>query len=331
MPTLLAAITELERDACGEEAGAACLWVFRQTSNDVLARSADWLIARPFKILLILLLAVVASKLLNRVIRRFIAGVEKASVSARRDIGGPVEISAVLSPGALGERSKLRAQTLAAVLRSLGRIVIFTVAGLTILGELEINLGPLLAGAGIVGVAVGFGAQTLVRDFLSGIFMLVEDQFGVGDFIDAGPAVGQVEGVSLRTTRLRDVEGTLWHIPNGEILRVANFSQEWARALLDVQVAHGTDLSRAQEVIKETADGMWRDPAWDGVIIDEPEVWGIQQLSVTGITIRVVLKTKPSDQWRVVRALRAALMRSFAEAGITVPTMQAVLAPPAEG
>jgi small conductance mechanosensitive channel len=326
---ILASISPAEASACGAKASAACLFVYRRTQNDVLARSADWLLTRPPKILLIVVLAYVASRVLSSAIRRFVEGVERSSV--KRGLGQPGDAASLLATGPLGDRAHQRAETLAAVLRSLGRAVIWTVAGLTVLGEFDINLGPLLAGAGIVGVAVGFGAQTLVRDFLSGVFMLIEDQFGVGDVIDAGEASGVVEGVSLRTTRLRDVEGTVWHIPNGEIKRVGNKSQEWSRAVLDIQVAHGTDLRRAEEVIKEVADRVWRDERWSASVIEEPEVWGVQGMGATGITIRLVVKTRPGDQDRVLRALRSAISDAFREAGIQVPVVQTMHTPPEGG
>jgi small conductance mechanosensitive channel len=331
MPVLVPflAATAAEADACGDRAGAACLFVYRQTHNDVLARSADWLIARPLKILLILVLAAVASRVLSGAIRRFVDGVERSSV--KRGLGEPGDTASLLSTGALGDRAHQRAETLAAVLRSLGRVVIWTVAGLTILGEFDINLGPLLAGAGIVGVAVGFGAQTLVRDFLSGVFMLIEDQFGVGDSIDAGEASGVVEGVSLRTTRLRDVQGTVWHIPNGEIKRIGNKSQEWSRAVLDISVAHGTDVSQAQLVIKDVADQVWRDERWASSILEEPEVWGVQGMGVTGITIRLVVKTRPGNQDSVLRALRQEITAAFQAAGIQVPVVSPLATPPEGG
>ena len=299
---VLALMTSAEVDGCGNNSSAACLFVYRQTHNDVLARAADWLIARPLKIALIVVLAMIANRLMQRVIRQFVHGVERASV--RRGVGQPAETASVMATGPLGDRAHQRAETLAAVLRSFGRMVVFVVAGLTILGEFDINLGPLLAGAGIVGVALGFGAQTLVRDFLAGMFMLIEDQFGVGDVIDLGPASGTVEGLSLRTTRIRDVEGTVWHVPNGEVKRVANKSQDWSRAVLDVQVAHDTEVARAEAVIKQAADAVWHDERWQARIIEEPEVWGVEGFGSSGITIRLVVKTRPSDQFKVLRALR---------------------------
>jgi small conductance mechanosensitive channel len=183
----------------------------------------------------------------------------------------------------------------------------------------------LLAGAGVVGVALGFGAQNLVRDFLSGIFMLIEDQYGVGDVIDAGPATGKVEGVSLRTTRIRDVEGNVWHIPNGVIQRVANKSQEWSRALLDIQVAYDADTGRAADVIKRVADETWRDPVWSAEMLEEPEVWGVESLDVNGVSIRLVAKTKPLSQWKVERELRARIKQALEAEGIEIPLPQAVV------
>jgi small conductance mechanosensitive channel len=197
-----------------------------------------------------------------------------------------------------------------------------------VLGELGLNLGPLIAGAGIAGVALGFGAQTLVRDFLAGIFMLVEDQFGVGDVVDVGGVSGVVEGVSLRVTRLRDVEGVVWHVPNGEIKRVGNKSQDWSRAVLDVQVVHGTDLGRAQEVLRSVAAGMRDDDRWSSIILEEPEVWGVESVGSVGITLRLVLKTRPADQWDVQRDLRRRINDAFIDAGIQVPVVQQVLLPP---
>ena len=167
-----------------------------------------------------------------------------------------------------------------------------------ILGELGVNLGPLIAGAGIAGVALGFGAQSLVKDFLSGIFMLVEDQYGVGDVIDVGEATGTVEAVTLRTTRIRDVEGTVWHVPNGEIDRVGNKSQQWARALLDVEVAYGTDIDEAQRVIKSVADGVAQDPEWSRPHPRGARGVGRRGAGADGIAIRLVVKTRPASSSR---------------------------------
>ncbi len=208
------------------------------------------------------------------------------------------------------------------MLRSFASFVILGIAVVLVLGELGINLAPIVASAGVVGVALGFGAQNLVRDFLSGLFMLLEDQYGVGDVIDAGPATGVVEGVSLRTTRLRDVEGNVWHIPNGTIARVANKSQEWSRALLDVEVAYGTDVEHATGVIKRVADEAWREAELSSEILEEPEVWGVERFDANGMAVRLVVKTRPLSQWTVARELRAGIKRAFEADGIEIPVPQ---------
>jgi small conductance mechanosensitive channel len=230
--------------------------------------------------------------------------------------------AALLNTGPVNMRSGQRARTIGAVLRSVTAVAVWTLAGLMVLAEFDVNLGPLIAGAGIAGVALGFGAQSLVKDFLSGIFMLMEDQFGVGDVIDCGEAAGVVEGVSLRTTRLRDVEGTVWHVPNGEIRRVGNKSQEWSRALLDIEVAYDTDLVLAKQVIKEVADELWRDEDFRVSIIEEPEVWGVERFGPDGVTVRLVIRTRPADQWMVLRELRQRLKAALDAHGIEIPFPQ---------
>jgi small conductance mechanosensitive channel len=217
-------------------------------------------------------------------------------------------------------RAEQRIEALASVLRSVASFTIMAVAAVMILGELGVELGPLIAGAGIIGVALGFGSQSLVRDFLSGIFILVEDQFGIGDIVNLdGTTSGVVEAVSLRTTRLRAVDGTVWHVPNGEIRRVGNMSQHWSRALLDIEVAYATDLSRAQDVIRDVAHAVWDE---DGHVLEEPEVWGVEELGAHGVVIRLVVKTTPSEQYRVSRALRERLKVAFDEEGIEIPFPQ---------
>jgi moderate conductance mechanosensitive channel len=299
---VLASISTEELEVCGDGAGAACLWVFRQTGRDVLARAADWLVAKPFKIVLILLLGYVLNRLAQRLVSRFVLRV--------------ADESSLLATGPLGERARQRTETLGVVMRSMLKAVLGIIVALLILGEIGIQLGPLLAGAGIVGVAIGFGSQTLVRDFLSGMFMLIEDQFGVGDIIDVGEATGTVEGVSLRTTRLRAVDGTVWHVPNGEIRRVGNKSQDWSRALLDVEVAYDSDIGVVSDIIKRIGDEVRGDPVFGASILDEPEVWGVEYVGNGRVQIRTVVRTRPSDQWRVMREMRQRIKQAFDEAGV---------------
>src|ERR671934_2113681 len=227
---------------------------------------------------------------------------------------------ALLETGQMSLRAEQRIEALASVLRSVLSFTIMAVAAVMILGELGVELGPLIAGAGIIGVALGFGSQSLVRDFLSGVFILVEDQYGVGDTVDLGEATGVVEVVSLRTTRLRSVDGTVWHVPNGTIARVGNKSQHWSRALLDVQVAYGTDLAHAREVIKRVADEVHEERS--GWVLEEPELWGVEELGPHGITVRLVIKTQPSKQWDVSRLVRERLKAAFDAEGIEIPFPQ---------
>lgn len=310
--------------ACGDvDRSYVCEKVFEWTDNEALAKAAEWLIGRGFRILVIVVIAWVVSRILGRMIERFAASIATSPTDER--------LAALRRRGpsflAIEETERLRATaragTIGLVLRSVTVVGVWTIAGLLVLGQLDLNIAPLIAGAGVGGVALGFGAQSLVRDFLSGLFMLIEDQFGVGDIIDVGDATGTVEKVSLRTTTLRDVYGTVWHIPNGEILRVGNFSQLWSRALIDVEVAYDTDLELAEGVIQRVADELWQDSGWgDTEVMDRPEVWGVQSLGASSVAIRLVVKTEPSEQWKVERELRKRLKVALDEAGIEIPFPQ---------
>ncbi len=283
-------------------------------------------VATAAHVLLVVLLAFVVRYVLFRLIDRVIheAVTSTVPVGIRplrgRDDGAVVEATPLLT-----ERRRQRTETIGSVLRSVTSVIVFTVGSAMVLGELGLQLGPIIASAGIIGVALGFGAQNLVKDFLNGIFMILEDQYGVGDAIDAGEASGIVEAVGLRTTRLRSVDGTVWHIRNGEILRIGNMSQGWSRALLDVSVAYDTDTDRAAAVIKQTADSVWKDDELGKVVLEEPEVWGVENLGADGIAIRLVVKTAPLEQWVVARELRRRIKTAFAEAGIEIPFPQRTL------
>ena len=180
-------------------------------------------------------------------------------------------------------------------------------------------VGAVLGTAGVLGVALGFGAQNLVRDVLAGWFILVEDRYGVGDTIDAGaPAVGTVERVTLRSTRLRDINGTVWHVANGEILRVGNKSQSWSRAVVDVAVTPDADLERAREILGEVGERMLLDEAWSGLVTSSPNVLGVQRIDPLGITLRVVIDTAPGEQFPVEREYRLRVLQAFDAAGISL-------------
>jgi small-conductance mechanosensitive channel len=271
-------------------------------------------------IALIVVVALIVNRLLRRAVKRMLRTLQNGGLQERLGAVRRATPDALLETGQMSLRAEQRIEALASVLRSVMSFTIMAVAAVMILGELGVELGPLIAGAGIIGVAIGFGSQALVRDFLSGIFILVEDQFGIGDIVNLdGTTSGVVEAVSLRTTRLRAVDGTVWHVPNGEIRRVGNMSQHWSRALLDIEVAYATDLARAKGVIREVAHAVWEE---DKHVLEEPEVWGVEELGANGVVIRLVVKTTPSEQYRVSRALRERLKVAFDAEGIEIPFPQ---------
>lgn len=225
------------------------------------------------------------------------------------------------------ERQQQRAETIASVLKSVASIVIFGIAFLTILGEIGINLGPILASAGVLGLAIGFGAQSLVQDFLSGLFMMTEDQYGVGDVIDVGDAIGTVESVTLRITKIRDLNGGLWYVRNGEIMRVCNMNQDWANAVVEVPLDYSVSIAEATDVIQRSIDEFADDPQVAPRILERPDISGVVGIGNGAVTVRVLVSTKPGEQWSLGRELRAYLKRSFDQEDIKVA--QPVL--PSEG
>lgn len=245
-----------------------------------------------------------------------LAGVRAVDGASQPAINGA---AAKAEAALVDERRKQRVRALGAILRSAASVTIFSIAGFVVLGDLGINLAPLLASAGVVGVAIGFGAQNLVRDYLSGIFMLVEDQYGVGDVITVGTATGTVENVTLRITRLRDVNGIVWHIRNGAIETLGNESQGWARAVIDFPVPFEADLVKIRAVLQETGDAMWHEPTWRAVMLEAPEVWGAQKITKDEVTMRIVVKTAPLRQWEVEREMRARVKKALHDAGIMPP------------
>ena len=286
--------------------------VFDVDAESLTAGVLGTIIEPLLQVLLILVIAFVVVRISKRGIRRLVG---------RSRINRPGLDFGDLTPPST--RKAQRVDALGAVGQSAVGVIVWVIALLTILGStFGINISPLLAGAGVLGLAVGFGAQHLVNDIISGVFMLLEDQYGVGDVIDVGEAIGVVEGIGLRSTRVRDVTGTLWHVPNGEIRRVGNMSQEWSRALLDIGVAYGTDLDQAAEVIKGVADDMYTEETYSGLFLSEPEIWGIESLSADSVDIRLVIKTKPGEQWAILRELRRRIKLALDQAHIEIPFPQ---------
>jgi len=267
------------------------------------------LVDRPLKVAIVIAVAFVANWLVHRAISRFVRRVQ--GEPAREALTQLVEGQTPTDTQPLRVRRAQRAETVAALLRSMASIVIWVMAFLTALSQLSIELAPLIAGASIAGVALSFGAQNLVRDFLAGIFVMLEDQYGVGDLIEVEAATGRVEAVSLRSTQLRDIHGTLWHVPNGEIKKVGNFSQGWSQAVLDVEVAEDADLEQTKRTIEEAASMLLDDPNLGPRIQDEPQVWGIERIGDGAVALRLVVRTTPRARWRVERELRARVKDAF--------------------
>ncbi len=304
-------------EACGVDPGVACRNVYEWTENENLADLAEWMVDKPLRIACILLVAWISTRIARRVIRH---SARRLVASTQDGALGRVSQTAVVGAAIPGPaRAHARMEALQNVLGSVVSTIIWVIAALVALGELGINLAPLIAGAGIAGVALGFGAQQMVRDYLSGVFIVSEDQFGPGDNIVLQEVSGTVESVSLRATKLRDVDGVLWTVANGEILQVGNASKGWSRSKLDVAVAYGSDLRQAMDVIQAAADELRDDEGWRHEFLDPPEMWGVQQLAADGVTIRLVVKVRPGRQYAVTRELQLRIKEALEASGIDTP------------
>jgi small conductance mechanosensitive channel len=314
--------------AAGEQ---ICSAAWDLTGNEDVSRIADLVIGKPLAIAglvaLGLVLRFVFHRLVDRVVTQAEEGVlpDRMSRFSRRRRHATAEQASVARDLAMATRRVQRAKTMGDLLKSVITGVLVAMFGTMILSELGVNIAPIIASAGVLGIALGFGAQSLVKDFLSGIFLIFEDQFGVGDVVDVGEAAGTVEAVSLRVTRLRDLDGTVWYVPNGEILRVGNKSQNWSRAVVDVGVGYDEDLNRVKRVLSEVAHAMWEDDEFRDVIIEEPEVTGVEALAADSVTLRVLIKTAPLEQWAVARELRQRIKARFDHEGIEIPFTQRVV------
>ncbi|MEV4600746.1 mechanosensitive ion channel family protein [Amycolatopsis sp. NPDC049253] len=316
--------------ACISDPGTWCSQVFSITHNEWLAGSADWLVTKPLRIILILVLAFVVRYLTRRVINR-VTTLPRGGSGKLPALLRPLRERApdVLGP-AVVERRRQRAATIGSVLKSMATFLIYGLAFILVLGELGLDLAPIIASAGIVGVALGFGAQNLVRDFLSGIFMMIEDQYGVGDVVDIGPATGTVEAVGLRITTLRDLGGTVWYVRNGEVLRVGNSSQGFAVAVVDVPLGYSADVDLATTVLMEAATKASESEALAANVMEPPEMLGVEKVTPEGIQLRLTVKVRPGKQWAVQRALRAHLLAALEEAGFEPPLGRYLSAPGAD-
>jgi moderate conductance mechanosensitive channel len=301
---------------CGGDEGLSSNWlcelVLERTGNELLARASGFGTTL-FRVVLILVTAFVISRLLRRLVTRFANRME-GRIDARL---GRMEDSQKFRI-----RRYQRLQAIAGVMRGALAVAVWLTAFMMVIAVLGFPLQPILAGAGLAGIVIGFGAQQLVRDILAGIAMLIEDQYGVGDWIEVEEKIGLVERVGLRSSSFRDVDGVLHHVLNGYIQRVGNLSQEWARATFDVPVSLDADLLAAKQVIYDVANELAADPVWGPDIISAPEIWGVQEFGPEGIKIRLVLPTKPMVNFDVTRQLRERMKLAFDAHGIRMPAQQ---------
>jgi moderate conductance mechanosensitive channel len=286
--------------ACGKTPGIACRLVWDLSHNSRATDITDVYLAGPIRLVLRVALVLIIALLLRAAAGRLIRRITSRAASSQD--------RAERSQGAVAGRRSQRATAMASLLGNAASVTIFAIAGLIILGDIGLNLAPVLASAGVLGIAIGFGAQNLVQDFLAGIFILLEDQYGVGDVIDVNTLSGTVEAVSLRVTRIRDVNGVAWTIRNGSITQAGNETHGWARAVVDLPLPYGVPVSAARSALRRAAEGMAREPRWRAEFLSTPEVWGVQTVSKDAVLIRVVARTAPQARPRVTRELSERLM-----------------------
>ena len=281
-------------------------------------RLVTWLIGDGLRVLLTIVLALLVRWLAHRAIDRVVAVMTSRSRS-EESVGGRAGRVLAQATGLAHARHVQRVTTLGSLLRSIVTFVVALIATLTVMALVGLPLGPLLASAGVGGVALGFGAQSLVKDFLSGVFMIFEDQYGVGDVVDTGEAVGTVEEVGLRVTRLRDANGVVWYIRNGEIVRIGNKSQGWSTATVDSPVAYDENAERVIGIIRGVARTFDADPEWQESLLEEPNVVGVESISGQTMTIRTVAKCAPNQNFAVQRELRERIKAALDAAGVKAP------------
>ena len=334
MPSTLSAFvraaTELDPeliDACGEKPSWFCEATWNVSNNRMLSRAADWIVTRPLLAVAVLLVAWLANRYVRKAVTAFVTRLSTSRQLANEALQR-MGVERPASARFIDPREQARAGTLASVSRACVSWFVWTVALLVVLGVFKINLGPLLAGAGIAGIAVGFGAQTLVKDCISGFFMLLEDQCGVGDEVDLGEAVGTVESITLRMTSVRGVDGTLWNVPNGGIQRVGNKTRNWSQGLVDISIWHEADLDDALVAVEEgiaTASAL---PAVAEVLLQPPAVLGVERIDTSGTVIRITVRTQPGKQWAAMRDIRQAVRNALTAHRVPLHAPVPTAAPP---
>ena len=310
--------------ACGDDPSWVCESVFDLTGgNRLVASTVDVLVVVALIAFVAWLLSLLARRYLSRAVAKVVAPDRSAPARHLAKLGNVGDLAnTIVADEGPDPRREARLHSITAVVGSTATILIWSVAIIMMLGEVGVELAPLIAGAGIAGVALGFGAQSLVQDCIAGLFMLLEDQYGIGDVVDLDEAMGTVEKISLRTTVLRGIDGTVWHVPNGEVQRVGNKSQLWSVALVDVDVAYDADLAAARAAIVARAGEVCARDEWAGSVIEEPTLLGVEALGADGITIRLTVKTEPGTQWALQRALREEIKSALDDAGVEIPFPQ---------
>ena len=300
----------------GEDAppDVLCEFLLDLTGNELIARAAG-VVEVVLRIVAIIVLAVALAALARRAINRSSKNMERR-IEARLTRG---EERGTLDRQRFRLRRFQRLAAITGVVRGAVQVLIWFVAVLSVISVFGISLQPVLAGAGLFGVLIGFGAQQLVRDVLAGIAMLIEDQYGVGDWIEVDGRIGQVERVGLRATSFRDLDGIQWHVLNGYIQRVGNLSQEWGRMTFDIPVALDTDVPAAKALIARVATELTEDPVWSKDVIGPHEIWGVQDFGPEGLKIRCVIPTRPMANWDIKRQMRERINHAFNQAGIRQP------------
>ncbi|MCH8130435.1 MAG: mechanosensitive ion channel family protein [Acidobacteria bacterium] len=294
-----------------ENLGLLCEWLFEATGNERLSEILAWLIGTPVKVLIIVAAALVINKWLKSRITKYAT-----------KIGTVTQDHDQLISDRSSDRSQERAATLSSLMRSTTTVIVFGIAAIMILETIGFGVVTLIAGAGVAGLAIAFGAQSVVEDVLKGIFMIIEDQFGVGDRIDVGQVEGYVERVTLRTTVLRAPDGRVWHIPNSEIHRVANETQNWSRAVIDIGVSYSADLRQASAVLEQAARSLAEEDEWKDHILVAPVVQGVQSLGDDAVMLRVATRLEHDHRRAFERALRERLKDAMDEAGLEMPNRQ---------
>ena len=312
---------------CGTSPSWLCETVYDTTNgNRVFVGLAEWLLVVLLIVAGALLLSFLARRYLGRTVARMVAPDRSGATRHLQSVGINAPDNLLGETATVGDESDprrlARVHSISVVVGHTATAIIWVVALLMILGESGVNLAPLIAGAGIAGVALGFGAQSLVKDCLAGLFILLEDQYGIGDVADLGEATGTVEAISLRATTLRGIDGTVWHVPNGEARRVGNQSQLWSVALIDIDVAYDCDLGQARRVIIDCASETCATEEWKTAVLDPPQLLGVEELGAENKTIKVTVRTEPGTQWALQRSLREAFKNALDAAEIEIPFPQ---------